>query len=126
GGPVASQEAIKEIGTNGGGFYNANAAHPFESPNPLSNFFENFLLLVIPVALTRTFGRMVKDLRQGYALLAVMGVIWLTLVAAVTALEVDLKGSTLQAAGAAMEGKETRFGEWASAMFAVSTTGTST
>ena len=126
GGPVASQEAIKELGTNGGGFYNANSAHPFESPNPLSNFFENFLLLLIPVALTRTFGVMVGDKRQGYAILATMTVLWGTLVAAVTALEVHHSGTALQAAGASMEGKETRFGEWASALFAVSTTGTST
>jgi K+-transporting ATPase ATPase A chain len=125
GGPVASQEAIKEIGTNGGGFYNTNSAHPFESPNPLSNFVENFLLLLVPVSFTRTFGILVGDRRQGYALLAAMGVIWASLVVAVTALEVNLKGSALQAAGAAMEGKETRFGEWASTLFAVSTTGTS-
>jgi potassium-transporting ATPase potassium-binding subunit len=126
GGPVASQEAIKELGTNGGGFYNANSAHPFENPNPLSNIFENFMLLLIPVSLTRTFGVMVGDKRQGYALLAAMGVIWGTLVTAVTLLEVNHHGTALQAAGAAMEGKETRFGEWASALFAVSTTGTST
>jgi K+-transporting ATPase ATPase A chain len=125
GGPVASQEAIKEIGTNGGGFYNTNSAHPFESPNPLSNFVENFLLLLVPVSFTRTFGILAGDRRQGYALLAAMGVIWASLVVAVTALEVNLKGSALQAAGAAMEGKETRFGEWASTLFAVSTTGTS-
>ena len=122
---MASQEAIKELGTNGGGFYNANSAHPFESPNPLSNFFENFLLLLIPVALTRTFGVMVDDKRQGYAILATMTVLWGTLVAAVTALEVHHAGTALRAAGASMEGKETRFGEWASALFAVSTTGTS-
>jgi K+-transporting ATPase ATPase A chain len=126
GGPVASQEAIKELGTNGGGFYNANSAHPFENPGPLSNLLENFLLLLIPVALTRTFGVMVGDKRQGYALVAAMGVMWAALVAAVTTFEVQHHGTALQAAGAAMEGKETRFGEWASAMFAVSTTGTST
>ncbi len=126
GGPVASQEAIKEIGTNGGGFYTANSAHPFESPNPLSNWFENFLLLLIPVCFTRTFGILIGDKRQGHAVLAAMGVIWGSLVVAVTALEVHLHGSTLRAAGAAMEGKETRFGEWASTLFAVSTTGTST
>ncbi|GAB3765060.1 K+-transporting ATPase ATPase A chain [Nocardioides ginsengisegetis] len=126
GGPVASQEAIKELGTNGGGFYNANSAHPFENPTPLSNLVEIFLLLLIPVCLTRTFGVMVGDRRQGYALLATMGVLWGSLVAAVTALEVHRQGAALQAAGAAMEGKETRFGEWASALFAVSTTGTST
>jgi K+-transporting ATPase ATPase A chain len=126
GGPVASQEAIKDLGTNGGGFYNANSSHPFENPGPLSNIFENFLLLLIPVALTRTFGVLAGDKRQGYALLATMGVIWGALVAAVTTFEVQHHGTALQAAGAAMEGKETRFGEWASALFAVSTTGTST
>lgn len=126
GGPVASQEAIKELGTNGGGFYNANAAHPFENPSALSNLLENFLLLLIPVALTRTFGVMVGDRRQGYALLAAMGVIWGLLVTSVTMLEVNHPGTAFQAAGASMEGKETRFGEWASALFAVSTTGTST
>lgn len=126
GGPVASQEAIKELGTNGGGFYNANSAHPFENPTPLSNWFENFLLLLIPVALTRTFGTMVGDRRQGLTVLAVMATLWAGMVALVTALEVNHHGTALQAAGAAMEGKETRFGEWASALFAVSTTGTST
>jgi len=126
GGPVASQEAIKELGTNGGGFYNANSSHPFESPNPLSNWFENFLLLLIPVSLTRTFGVLVGDKRQGYALLATMGAIWGMLVTAVTLLEVNHPGTAYQAAGAAMEGKETRFGEWASSLWAVSTTGTST
>jgi K+-transporting ATPase ATPase A chain len=126
GGPVASQEAIKDLGTNGGGFYNANSSHPFESPTALSNWFENFLLLLIPVALTRTFGVMVGDRRQGYALLGVMATIWAVMVTSVTALEVRHSGTAFQAAGASMEGKETRFGEWASAMFAVSTTGTST
>jgi K+-transporting ATPase ATPase A chain len=126
GGPVASQEVIKELGTNGGGFYNANSAHPFESPNALSNIFENFLLLLIPVAMTRTFGVMVGDKRQGYAVLAVMTILWATLVTAVTVLEIQHPGTALQTAGAAMEGKETRLGEWASSLFAVSTTGTST
>lgn len=126
GGPVASQEAIKELGTNGGGFYNANSAHPFESPNAISNFFENFLLLLLPVCVTRMFGIMVGDKRQGYAVLATMAVMWGSLVAIVTTLEVKAVGTTLSAAGAAMEGKETRFGEWASSLFAVSTTGTST
>ena len=126
GGPVASQEAIKELGTNGGGFYNANSAHPFENPNALSNLFEIFLILLIPVSLTRTFGVMVGDRRQGYAILGTMAVLWGVLVTAVTALEVNHSGTALQAAGASMEGKETRFGEWASALFAVSTTGTST
>ncbi len=126
GGPVASQEVIKELGTNGGGFYNANSAHPFENPNPLSNLFENFLLLLIPVCLTRTFGLMVGSRRQGYAILATMAVLWLVMVTAVTALELNHPGTAFQAANSAMEGKETRFGEWASSLFAVSTTGTST
>lgn len=126
GGPIASQEAIKEIGTNGGGPYNANASHPFENPNPLSNIFEIFLLLVIPVAFTRTFGLMVGDKRQGYALLGAMTTLWALMVTIVTWAEVSARGTAYQSAGAAMEGKETRFGEWASALFAVSTTGTST
>ncbi|MFC0624712.1 potassium-transporting ATPase subunit KdpA [Kribbella deserti] len=119
GGPVASQEVIKELGTNGGGFYNANSAHPFENPNPLSNLFEIFLLLVIPVCLTRTFGLLVKDKRQGYAILAVMAGLWTVFTFATTIFEA-------QAANPAMEGKETRFGIWASTLFASSTTGTST
>ncbi len=126
GGPVASQEVIKELGTNGGGFYNANSAHPFENPNPLSNLLENFLLLLIPVALTRTFGTMVGERRQGYAIVAVMSVLWLGALVAVTVLEMNHPGAAAQAAGASMEGKETRFGVPASSMFAVSTTGTST
>jgi potassium-transporting ATPase potassium-binding subunit len=126
GGPVASQEVIKELGTNGGGFYNANSAHPFENPNPLSNLLEIFLLLLIPVALTRTFGTMVGDRRQGYAVIAVMAVLWLALVVSVTALELHHPGAAAQAAGASMEGKETRFGVPGSSLFAVSTTGTST
>ncbi|CAM5418462.1 Potassium-transporting ATPase potassium-binding subunit [Streptomyces cyaneofuscatus] len=76
GGAVASQEAIKELGTNGGGYFNANSAHPFENPTPLSNLFQIFLILLIPTALTRTFGRMTGSLKQGYALLATMAVIW--------------------------------------------------
>jgi K+-transporting ATPase ATPase A chain len=126
GGPVASQEVIKELGTNGGGYYNANSAHPFENPNGLSNLFEIFLLLVIPVALTRTFGLMIKDKRQGYAILGVMGTLWAAFVVAATVFESLGGGSATQAAGAAMEGKETRFGIWASSLFAISTTGTST
>jgi potassium-transporting ATPase potassium-binding subunit len=126
GGPVASQEAIKELGTNGGGFYNANSAHPFENPNPFSNLLEIFFLLLIPVALTRTFGLMVKDKRQGYAILATMGGLWAAILAGIWALEVSHPGTALRLAGASMEGKETRFGEAASALFATSTTGTST
>jgi K+-transporting ATPase ATPase A chain len=126
GGPVASQEAIKDLGTNGGGFYNANSAHPFEGPTALSSWFEIFLLLLIPVALTRTFGVMVEDKRQGYAVLAAMAVIWGVMVTGVTALEAHHPGTAFESAGASMEGKETRFGEWESSLFAVSTTGTST
>jgi K+-transporting ATPase ATPase A chain len=126
GGPVASQEAIKELGTNGGGFYNANSAHPFENPNPVSNILEIFLLLLIPVSLTRTFGQMVTDKRQGYAILAAMGVIWTLILVGVSTLEAAHPGTAFHIAGASMEGKETRFGEPASALFATSTTGTST
>ena len=126
GGPVASQEAIKELGTNGGGFFNANSAHPFESPTPFTNLFENFLLLVIPFSLPRTFGRMVGDARQGYAVLATMAVLWIGAVAATTAFELAGRGAVPEAVGAAMEGKEVRFGIPSSALFAASTTGTST
>jgi K+-transporting ATPase ATPase A chain len=126
GGPVASQEAIKQLGTNGGGFYNANSAHPFENPNPFSNFLQIFFLLLIPVALTRTFGLMVKDKRQGYSILATMGALWALILAGVWALEAAHPGTALRLAGASMEGKETRFGQAASALFATSTTGTST
>ena len=79
GGPVASQEVIKEMGNNGGGFFNANSSHPFENPNPFSNWFEIFLLLVIPFSLPRTFGKMVGDNRQGYLLVGVMAFLWLVL-----------------------------------------------
>ena len=126
GGPVASQEAIKELGTNGGGFFNANSAHPFENPSPLSNLFEVFLLLLIPVCLTRTFGVMVGNVRQGYAILATMAVIWVIMLAAVWAIEAAHPTPAYDVAGAAMEGKETRFGIPGSSLFAVSTTGTST
>ena len=126
GGPVASQEVIKELGTNGGGFYNANSSHPFENPNPFSNFFEIFLILLIPVALTRTFGLMVKDKRQGYAILATMASLWGLILAGIWSLEAAHPGTALKLAGAAMEGKETRFGVAASSLFATSTTGTST
>jgi K+-transporting ATPase ATPase A chain len=126
GGPVASQEAIKELGTNGGGFYNANSAHPFENPGALANLIEIYLLLVISFSLPRTFGAMVGDHRQGYAIVAVMAVIWTASVAIVTANELHSVSSTAgHTAGAMAEGKETRFGIWASALFAVSTTLTS-
>jgi K+-transporting ATPase ATPase A chain len=126
GGPVASQEVIKELGTNGGGFYNANSAHPFESPNAVSNILEIFLLLLIPVCLTRTFGLMVKDKRQGYAILAAMGVLWSLVLVGIWVAEATHHGTAPSLAGASMEGKETRFGVPASALFATSTTGTST
>ncbi|MGX1759278.1 potassium-transporting ATPase subunit KdpA [Streptomyces lydicus] len=126
GGPVASQEAIKEVGTNGGGFYNANSAHPFENPNAFTNLIEIYLLLVISFALPRTFGRMVGDHRQGYAIVAVMALLWAASVAIVTANELHSVSSAAgHAAGGMMEGKETRFGIWSSALFAVSTTLTS-
>jgi K+-transporting ATPase ATPase A chain len=126
GGPVASQEVIKELGNNGGGFFNANSAHPFENPNPFSNWFEIFLLLVIPFALPRTFGKMVKDNRQGYVLVAVMVFLWLVSVAGISYFEWQHAGTALQQAGAAMEGKEVRFGIPGSSLFAGSTTVTST
>ncbi|MET0991196.1 MAG: potassium-transporting ATPase subunit KdpA, partial [Lacisediminihabitans sp.] len=110
GGPVASQEAIKMLGTNGGGFFNANSAHPFENPNGWTNLFEIVLMLAIPFALTRTFGRMVGDLRQGYALLAVMGIFWVVSAALLTLLESIGHGTASQLAGGALEGKDTRFG----------------
>ncbi len=126
GGPVASQEVIKELGNNGGGFYNANSAHPFENPTPFTNWFEIFLLLVIPFALTRTFGTMVKDKRQGYALLSVMVILWLASVSLVSFFENQHAGTALRAAGAAMEGKNVAFGIPGSSLFAASTTVTST
>ncbi|PWK65158.1 K+-transporting ATPase ATPase A chain [Streptomyces sp. CG 926] len=126
GGAVASQEVIKELGTNGGGYFNANSAHPFENPTPFSNLFEIFLILVIPFALTRTFGRMVGSLRQGYAILATMATIWIGFTALMMWTEFSHHGPALQAAGGAMEGKETRFGIGASAIFSVATTLTST
>lgn len=126
GGPVASQEVIKELGTNGGGFYNANSAHPFENPNGLTNLIEIFLILVIPFSLTRTFGRMVGDVRQGYAILAVMATIWATVTSLLIWAELNHGGPALQLAGAAMEGKEVRFGVPMSAVFASATTSTST
>ncbi|MGW0611371.1 potassium-transporting ATPase subunit KdpA [Streptomyces sp. NPDC002788] len=126
GGAVASQEAIKELGTNGGGYFNANSAHPFENPTPFTNLFEIFLMLVIPFALTRTFGIMVGSVRQGYAVLATMATIWLGFVALMMWTEFAHHGPALQAAGGAYEGKEVRFGVGASSIFAVSTTLTST
>ncbi|MFC9862631.1 MULTISPECIES: potassium-transporting ATPase subunit KdpA [unclassified Streptomyces] len=126
GGAVASQEVIKELGTNGGGYFNANSSHPFENPSPLSNLFEIFLILVIPFALTRTFGKMVGNVKQGYAILATMGVIWLGFSALMMWTEFAHNGPAFDIAGGAMEGKENRFGIGGSSIFAVATTLTST
>ncbi|MDI3388462.1 potassium-transporting ATPase subunit KdpA [Streptomyces sp. B-S-A8] len=126
GGAVASQEVIKELGTNGGGYFNANSAHPFENPSPFSNLFEVFLILVIPFSLTRTFGRMVGSLKQGYAILGTMAVIWIGFTALMMWTEFAGRGPAFEAAGGAMEGKETRFGIGGSALFSVATTLTST
>ncbi len=126
GGAVASQEAIKEFGTNGGGYFNANSAHPFENPTPFTNLFEIFLILVIPFSLTRTFGVMVGSVKQGYAILATMFTIWLGFVVLMMWTEFAHHGPALRAAGGAMEGKEVRFGVGSSSIFAVSTTLTST
>jgi K+-transporting ATPase ATPase A chain len=126
GGPVASQEAIKELGTNGGGFYNVNSAHPFENPTTWTNWLQIFLLLVIPFSLPRVFGRMVGQKRQGYAIVAVMAVLAIASVALTVGFEVHGGGTVPQAVGAAMEGKEVRFGVPDSATFASATTLTST
>jgi K+-transporting ATPase ATPase A chain len=126
GGPVASQEVIKELGNNGGGFFNANSAHPFENPNPFSNWFEIFLLLVIPFSLPRAFGKMVGDNRQGYLLVAVMAFLFLCAVGGITFFEWQHAGTALQAAGGATEGQEVRFGIPGSSLFGASTTVTST
>jgi K+-transporting ATPase ATPase A chain len=126
GGPVASQEVIKELGNNGGGFFNANSAHPFENPNGFSNWFEIFLLLVIPFALPRAFGKMVGDNRQGYLIVGVMAFLWLAAVGGISFFEWQHAGTALQAAGGAMEGKEVRYGIPGSSLFAGSTTVTST
>ena len=134
-GPVASQEAIKELGTNGGGFFNANSAHPFENPTPLTNLIEIAALLLIPFALTFTFGRMVGDTRQGWALLVSMLVLFFALAGIGFYAEqggnhllapqgIDRSASSLQAGGN-MEGKETRFGIAGSTLFAAATTATS-
>ncbi|WP_371573793.1 potassium-transporting ATPase subunit KdpA [Streptomyces sp. NBC_01314] len=126
GGAVASTEAIKEVGTNGGGVFNANSAHPFENPTPFTNLLEIFLMLVIPFALTRTFGTMVGSVKQGYAILATMAIIWVGFVALMMWTEFAHHGPAPQLAGGAMEGKEVRFGVGGSSLFAVSTTLTST
>ncbi|MEN0083369.1 MAG: potassium-transporting ATPase subunit KdpA [Leifsonia sp.] len=126
GGPVASQEAIKELGTNGGGFFNANSAHPFENPTAWTNLVEIFLMLVIPFSLPRTFGTMVGDKRQGYAILSAMAAIFVVSLTALTLFEVQGGGTATQAAGGAMEGKEQRFGILGSTLFGTTSTLTST
>jgi K+-transporting ATPase ATPase A chain len=126
GGPVASQEVIKQLGTNGGGFYNVNSAHPFENPTPFIDIFQIFLMLLIPFAMAWAFGLIVKDRRQGIAILSVMTLLWGASVALLTWAEMAGPGLAPHAAGGAMEGKEVRFGEAASSLFAASTTGTST
>jgi K+-transporting ATPase ATPase A chain len=126
GGPVASFEPIKLISGDGGGFFGANSAHPFENPNGASNLLQILLMLVIPVCVPRMFGRMVGDLRQGWAVFAVMALLWLSAVGLATAAEVSATGSPPGAAGAALEGKEVRFGPASSALFAVAGTSTRT
>ena len=126
GGPDASQEVIKHLGTNGGGFFNANSAHPLSAPSALVNLANIFLILLIPSALPRTFGIMVGSRKQGWAILAAMAAFFLISLTAVIVLETANTTPASQAAGAAMEGRETRFGVIPSAFFAVATTLTST
>jgi len=126
GGPVASQEAIKLLGTNGGGFFNANSAHPFENPTGWTNLFEIVLMLIIPFSLPRTFGTMLGSARQGYAILGAMGVLFLASTLALTAFELAGRGTAPQLAGAAMEGKDVRFGIVGSTIFGSTSTLTST
>jgi K+-transporting ATPase ATPase A chain len=134
-GPAASQVAIKQLGTNGGGFFNVNSAHPFENPNPLTNFLELLAILLIPAALCYTFGKMIGDTRQGWALLAAMTIVFVALLAAAYALEapgnpvltslgVDQVASATNPGGS-MEGKEVRFGVANSVLWAVATTAAS-
>jgi len=136
GGPIAGQEAIKELGTNGGGPYNANSAHPFENPSALTNLLQMWGLLMIPFALTYTFGKLTKDQKQGWAVFAAMFVLWM--LPALLAMSMESRGNpsfatrgadqvaTATQSGGNMEGKEIRFGPQASGLFAASTTGTST
>jgi len=126
GGPAASQEAIKLLGTNGGGFFNANSAHPFENPTGWTNLFQIVLMLAIPFALPRTFGKMVGDTRQGVAVAAVMATIFAVSLTAMTLFETLTGGAATRLAGAAMEGKEDRFGIWGSTLFGSTSTLTST
>jgi K+-transporting ATPase ATPase A chain len=128
-GPVASQEAIKQLGTNGGGFFNANAAHPFENPSALSNVLSIWSMLLIPAAMTFTFGRMIGDRRQGYALLAVMGAFLVVGTAIVYASETAgnplLVAAGVDGSAGNLEGKEIRFGQALTALYVVATTGLS-
>jgi len=128
-GPVASQEVIKELGTNGGGFFNANSAHPFENPTPLTNFFELVLIFAIPAALTYTYGKMARDTRQGWALFAAMAVLFLAGVGVTYRAEAGgnpaVVGVTADRGLGNMEGKEVRFGVANSALWATVTTDTS-
>ncbi|TDP90133.1 K+-transporting ATPase ATPase A chain [Leucobacter luti] len=126
GGPTASQEVIKLLGTNGGGFFNANSSHPFENPTPWTSMFEILLMLAIPFSLPRTFGRMVGDNRQGVAIVSVMAVLYIASFSILTALESAGMGTAPGLAGGAMEGKEQRFGIIGSTLFATTSTGTST
>jgi K+-transporting ATPase ATPase A chain len=135
GGPVASQVAIKQLGTNGGGFFNVNSSHPFENSTQLNNFVEMWSILVIPFAFAFTFGDMVKDRRQGRAIFAIMFMVWLG--ASLLAMGLEASGNprldalgatqatTSEQAGGNTEGKEIRFGPGASGLWAASTTGTS-
>jgi len=128
-GPVASQEVIKELGTNGGGFFNANSAHPFENPTPLTNFFELVLIFAIPATLTYTYGKMARDTRQGWALFAAMAVLFLAGIGvsyhAEAAGNPAVAGATADRGLGNMEGKEVRFGVADSALWATVTTDTS-
>jgi K+-transporting ATPase ATPase A chain len=128
GGPVGSSEWIKDMGNNGGGWFNTNAAHPFESPNPLTNWFIIFSLLLIPFATPRAFGKMVGDNRQGYALVAVMAIIWAAAVGGLSFFEAHTGtgGAATILAHHAAEGTEVRFGTPSCSLFAASTTVTST
>jgi K+-transporting ATPase ATPase A chain len=135
GGPVASQVAIKQLGTNGGGFFNVNSAHPFENSTPFNDFVELYAILLVPFALAFTFGEMVRDRRQGRAVFAVMFVVWLAMSFGAMAFETNgnprltelgvTQRTTSEQAGGNLEGKEVRFGPAASALWAASTTGTS-
>lgn len=126
GGPVASQEAIKILGTNGGGFFNTNSAHPFENPTPWTSLVTILLMLTIPFSLPRTFGKIVGDTRQGNTITAVMAVLFVASASLMTWAELSGSGTAPELAGAAMEGKETRFGIIGSTLFGTTSTITST